>query len=383
LDGIVAVEIFTYHDTLEQLNRNVPLAAKVRSVHDVLKCHFPCVARIAAALYDPRSDLVKTFVESSGTDQPLLIYQARLEEAPSLRQILHTGLPRVVNDLNLFRHGTHRHTQLIARLGYTASYTMPMYYNGVFFGFLFFNSHEPDVFEPQALHTLDVFGHLISLVIIDELAKLRMLSGAIKAARTFTVQRDRETGAHVDRMAHYVRLIARDLAPRHDFDDAYVERLFLFAPLHDIGKIGIPDCILQKAGKLTPDEFEVMKTHTTRGRQLVDELIADFGLDDLDGVDTLRNIAEFHHEALNGTGYPRGLKGGEIPLEARIIAVADVFDALTSRRPYKQAFSNDEAFAMLEQLSGTRLDPECIRALASHRETIREIQRTFAENPYG
>jgi HD-GYP domain-containing protein (c-di-GMP phosphodiesterase class II) len=260
---------------------------------------------------------------------------------------------------------------------------MPMYYRGVFFGFLFFNSHEPDVFEPPALHTLDIFGHLVCLVIIDELTKLRMLSGAIKAARTFTLHRDGETGAHIDRMAHYVRLIARDLAPRHGFDEAYVERLFLFAPLHDVGKIGIPDRILQKAGKLTPDEFEVMKTHTTRGRKLVDELIADFGLDDLDGIDTLRNIAEFHHEALNGMGYPQGLKGEEIPLEARIIAVADVFDALTSRRPYKEAFSNDDAFAMLEQLSGPRLDPECVRALAGHREEIREIQRTVTEDAFG
>ena len=197
----MTAETFAYHDTLEQLNRNIPLAVKVRSVHDVLKSHLPFVTRIADSLYDSQSDLVKTFVESSVAGQSLLSYQARLEEAPSLREILHTGLPRVVNDLGLFRQGTHHHTQLIARLGYAASYTMPMYYRGVFFGFLFFNSHEPEVFELPALHTLDIFGHLVSLVIIDELAKLRMLSGAVKAARTFTLQRDRETGAHMDRMA--------------------------------------------------------------------------------------------------------------------------------------------------------------------------------------
>jgi hypothetical protein len=197
----MAAEVFAYHDTLEQLNRNAPLAEKVRSVHDVLKSHLPFVARIAAALYDSRSDLVKTFVETSAAGPSLLGYQAHLEEAPSLRQILRTGLPRVVNDLALFRHGAHRHTQLIARLGYAASYSMPMYYRGAFFGFLFFNSHQPDVFEPPALHTLDVFGHLLCLVIVDELVKLRTLSAAVKAARTFTLQRDRETGAHMDRMA--------------------------------------------------------------------------------------------------------------------------------------------------------------------------------------
>jgi HD-GYP domain-containing protein (c-di-GMP phosphodiesterase class II) len=157
----------------------------------------------------------------------------------------------------------------------------------------------------------------------------------------------------------------------------------MFAPLHDVGKLAIPDRILLKPGKLSPEEFEVMKTHTLRGRQLVDELIDGFGLDGMEGIDMLRNIAAFHHEALNGTGYPLGLKAEEIPVEARIIAVADVFDALTSRRPYKEAISNEEAFAMLAQMSGTKLDPECIHALAKHKEHILQIQLRFSEDIYG
>src|SRR5207247_993272 len=119
------------------------------------------------------------------------------------------------------------------------------------------------------------------------------------------------------------------------------------------------------------------------GRQLVDELIDDFDLDKTDGINTLRNITTFHHEALNGTGYPLGLKADEIPLEARIVSVADVFDALTSKRPYKEAMSNDEAFAMLDEMSGTKLDPECVRALTRHREEILKIQAMFAEDEHG
>jgi HD-GYP domain-containing protein (c-di-GMP phosphodiesterase class II) len=380
----MSVELLTNENTLEQLNHRVPLVVKVEAVHAVLKDHLPFVDRVAADLYDAASDLLITFVQSGGRHAPLLSHQTPLAEVPALCEILHSGRPGVmVNELGRSRQGPHQLKYRNGHSAYRSTCAMPMYYNGDFFGFLWFNSREAGVFEPHALHTLDIFGHLISLVIIDELSSVRVLSGVIKAARTFTIQRDHETGTHVDRVAHYVRIIARDLAPRHGFDDAYIDQLFRFAPLHDVGKIAIPDSILLKPGKLSAQEFEVMKTHTIRGQQLVDELIADFGLDGMKGIDTLRNIATFHHEALNGTGYPLGLKAAEIPLEARILAVADVFDALTSKRPYKQAFSNEEAFTVLKQMSGTKLDPECVDAFVSHKDEILQIQTRFSEDMFG
>jgi HD-GYP domain-containing protein (c-di-GMP phosphodiesterase class II) len=184
-------------------------------------------------------------------------------------------------------------------------------------------------------------------------------------------------------MAYYARLIARQLASRHGLSDEYVEKIFLFAPLHDVGKIGLPDSVLHKPGRLTPEEFELVKTHTIRGREIVDALVANFGLAGLEDVDALRNIAAYHHEALNGSGYPAGLADGAIPLEARIIAVADVFDALTSCRPYKRAWSNEEAFAALRDLAGVKLDRECVAALVSCRAEVEEIQRQFREDPHG
>jgi HD-GYP domain-containing protein (c-di-GMP phosphodiesterase class II) len=221
------------------------------------------------------------------------------------------------------------------------------------------------------------------MVIIHDLTRLRTLAGAVKAARDLTHHRDMETGAHLDRMSYYARIIARTLPPRFGLDDGYVEKIFLFAPLHDVGKIGLPDSVLRKPGQLTAEEFELVKTHTVRGREIVDTLVADFGLTDLEDVDALRNIAVYHHEAVNGTGYPQGLADGEIPLEARIIAVADVFDALTSRRCYKPAWSNDEAFAMLTQLAGHKLDRDCVEALAANRVEVEEIQCRFREDAIG
>src|SRR5205823_3663498 len=121
--------------------------------------------------------------------------------------------------------------------------------------------------------------------------------------------------------------------------------------------------------------FAIMKTHTQLGREIVDSLVANFGLGDLPDIESLRNIATYHHEALNGSGYPLGLVEKEIPLEARIIAVADVFDALTSQRPYKRAWSNDEAFVVLQQLAGLKLDRDCVAAMLSRRGEVEEIQQ--------
>ena len=126
-----------------------------------------------------------------------------------------------------------------------------------------------------------------------------------------------------------------------------------------------------------------MRTHARRGREIIDELISNFGLNHFDYVSVLRNIAEFHHEAINGTGYPEGKKGTQIPLEARIVAVADVFDALTSNRPYKKAWSNEEAFAMLKKLAGEKLDRDCVDAMVNNRKEVKEIQEQFKEDKFG
>ena len=375
--------MYDYQDTLAELNRNTPLSEKLRFTHRILKRRFPFVSRIAVALYDQKTDMLKTFIDSSGGDHPLAHYQARLSDSPSLREILAEARPRVVNDLAVFSAGDNEHTRAIDEQGYKSSYTLPMYQNSIFFGFTFFNSYLKDPFKPEVLHYLDLFGHLISLVVSNELTTVRTLFSTLQAARHITHFRDMETGAHLDRMSHYSRLIARELADGYGFSDEYIEQIFLFSPLHDIGKIGVPDNILQKPGKLTDDEYKQMQRHTEQGREIIDTLMEDFGLDTFPRIDMLRNIAHCHHEAVNGSGYPQGLHGDQIPIEARIIAVADVFDALTSRRAYKESWTNDEAFAMLERLSGVKLDGECVQALIKHRDEIEQIQARFVEDMYG
>ncbi len=375
-----ATTMFDYQDTLQELNKSVPLSNKLLHVHNVLKQRYDFIDRIAIAVYDPKSDILKTFLHSSGEDEPLNHYQAKLSESTSLQEILERGKPRVVSNLNIFNKGTQTHTKKINEQGYASSYTMPMYIDNVFFGFLFFNSYIPEVFTEENLHYLDIFGHLISMVVGHELTAMRNLMATVKTAKDMAQRRDFETGAHLNRMAHYSRLIALKLADKHQFTDEYIEKVFLYAPLHDIGKIGIPDNVLLKPDKLTDEEFEQMKTHTTIGREMIENILSNFDLQNFTSTEILRNIAEYHHEAINGSGYPYGLNGQEIPIESRIVAVADVFDALTSKRPYKIAWDNNEAFAMLQKLSGEKLDNDCVTALVESHDEIKSIQQRFSNN---
>jgi HD-GYP domain-containing protein (c-di-GMP phosphodiesterase class II) len=376
-------QLFEHQDVLDTLNHNLPLQDKLQRIHEVVQRHSQAIERIAVAVYDPQSDLLKTFVHSSSGKVPLKHYQARLADTPSLREIIDSGRPRVVNDLGLFRDGEAEHTRRIQAQGYRSSYTAPMYVNGNLFGFIFFNSCEPDTFSAALLSHLDLFSHLISLLIINEISSIQTLVGALRTARDMSRHRDNETGAHLDRMARYSRLIARQLAERHGLSDEVIEHIFLFAPLHDIGKVAVPDQVLLKPGKLDTEERALMQQHAAKGREIIDEMLENFGLTSFQHVDMLSNIAHYHHEALDGSGYPEGLRGEQIPLEARIIAVADVFDALTSRRPYKEAWSNDEAFATLQRMAGSLLDAECVQALCDCHGEVEAIQRQFHEDPVG
>jgi HD-GYP domain-containing protein (c-di-GMP phosphodiesterase class II) len=374
-------ELFEHADPLDALNRGVSLDEKLAAIHEALYAQIGFVDRISVAAYDAASDMLKTFLASSPGRNHLVRYEARLADSPSLAEILRAGRPRVVNNLELFRQGRHLHTRVIAEEGYRWSYTVPMYLDGSFWGFVFFNSRSPGALAESALRTLDVYGHLISAIVTAEMLAVRILAAAVKTAHDIVHFRDPETGGHIDRMARYARLIAQHLAATGAavLDDAAIERIFEFAPLHDIGKLALPDRILLKPARLSEAEREEMKQHTVRGLEMIDAIVHNFGLEHLDGLDLLRHIAESHHESMDGSGYPHSLHDAEIPLEARIVAVADVFDALTSSRPYKPSWTNDEAFAWLRKLSRSKFDEDCVDALLYNAQKVKEIQAQFRD----
>ncbi len=181
--------------------------------------------------------------------------------------------------------------------------------------------------------------------------------------------RDPETGAHILRMAHFSQIIARGMGLSES--DQYL--LLEAAPMHDIGKVGIADKILLKPGRLEPEEFEIMKRHATIGYELLQGSSSRV-------LQTGAEIARGHHEKFDGSGYPQGLKGEEIPIFSRIVAVADVFDALTSERPYKKAWDVEAAVDFLKAGSGSHFDPECVTAFLNAWDDVQEVRARYSED---
>jgi len=210
-----------------------------------------------------------------------------------------------------------------------------------------------------------VRNHL-SLVRVEELTATRL--AVVQRLGRAAEYKDNETGLHVIRMSHYSQLIALEAG----MGEAWAETLLHAAPMHDVGKIGIPDSVLRKPGKLDPDEWAIMQQHAEIGAQIIGE----------DGSELLamaREVAQNHHEKWDGSGYPRGLKGEEIPVSARIVALADVFDALTSERPYKKAWSVDQACNLIREQSGQHFDPDLVEAFFACLPAILEIKNRWPE----
>ena len=207
-------------------------------------------------------------------------------------------------------------------------------------------------------------------LISNEKRVSEMQTRIISGLSNLIENRDTDTGEHIIRTGIYVKTLAKNAAAdgvyAETIDDHFIELLYSLAPLHDVGKIVVPDHILKKPGRLTPEEFEEMKKHAAVGGVVVRRILD--GITDEEYTEFASDIATYHHEKWNGTGYPEQLSGEDIPLSARIMAIADVFDALTSERCYKKAMPAQEAFGIIEEGAGSHFDPRLVEVFLNHRE---------------
>ncbi|EIC20446.1 response regulator [Thiorhodovibrio frisius] len=202
----------------------------------------------------------------------------------------------------------------------------------------------------------------------------------IHALASLAETRDNETGGHIRRTQNYVRVLAEHLREPFALADGDIEMLYKSAPLHDIGKVGIPDAILLKPGRLTEEEFEVMKSHLTLGMQALAVAEDAMGNEECHFLRFAKEIAHCHHERWDGAGYPQGQAGDAIPLSARLMALADVYDALISRRVYKPPFPHARAVEMILEGRGTHFDPRVTDAFLVHEEDFRQIALANADH---
>jgi HD-GYP domain-containing protein (c-di-GMP phosphodiesterase class II) len=369
--------ISTFPSTNELLDAG-PFEAKLVILHRKIQSVLgdQALGRIAVAVYAKESGVISVYADSDVHGHPLRLYSAPLASVPSLAELAMSGQVRIVQDLFAMGPTPGPHTIAI-RQNYRSSLTVPILKDGQFYGFVFLNAEQTDFFTYETVERVLPYAQLLTALAVADFDRINILKAAANTARDIGNLRDDETAGHLHRMTAYTRMIALGLAPEYGLSERWIDMLTHFAPLHDVGKINIPDTILFKPGKLTPDELVVMRNHVNIGVNIVKALLTNFAIRDEAFGTLLLNVVACHHETLDGLGYPNGIAGDALPLEGRIVAVADIFDALTSERPYKRAWSIDDALAHLHSLAGIKLDAACVATLIGSRDRIVAIKEQF------
>ncbi len=378
-DAELARSISGQHLMADELPKR-SLAEQLANIHTLIRSRYDFIDRVALALYDAPSDMLKTFVSSCDEPDILRAYEVALAQVPSLQEIARLRRNRLVDDATSAFPGQAVHTAWLREHGYRASYTAPIYEGQRLVAFLFYDSRQAAVFTPPIAAFLDTFSDIICELFLLQRHIVDGIIATVQVAVGLAKVRDLETGAHLERMARYSRSMARTLAPQLGLSDEFIEYVYLFAPLHDIGKVGIPDQILLKPGPLDADEWTVMKSHVDIGVRIIDNIAHELFRQGHLAAQVMRNIVSGHHERGDGSGYPLGLHLQDIPIEARIVAVADVFDALSHRRVYKSAWTAEQVYAeMQRELARGRLDADCVQALLKDPEQLRLISERYSD----
>lgn len=356
------------------------LSERLKGLHQRLLSAVAGVDRIGCALYDESDDTLRTFINSTREGHAISAYAYKLSDSQSLSEMAKTGVMRVIDDIQSVLRPVNRHTEWLLDQGYQSSFTVPIYDRSRFLGFVFYDSMQSGAFTTRMQRDLVLFANLINMTISNEFAVIRSVRATVGMARDLAKRRDFETGAHLERVARTCRIIATSVAGKFNLSDEFIEHVYLFAPLHDIGKIEVADSILLKKGPLDAQERAAMKQHVRMGVEIVERILHNFQLEDFSDSQVMHNIVAYHHEALDGSGYPNGLKGDEIPVEARIVAVADVLDALASERPYKPAWSFGDVLAELRRMAQAgKLDPDCVDAIEQNAPEVEMILTRYQD----
>jgi len=307
-------------------------------------------------------------------------------EGTSLGKLMQSKEVRIINDLEAYSSSRpeSESTRKILQEGIQSSLTLPLYVSDKCIGFLFFSSTEKNVYNQSHVGFIkmmaDPLANSIQKSFIHEDLILTTINGFAKLVE----ERDADTGDHLERMKAYCELVAKialeEPMCKNEINEQLLFTVARHSVLHDIGKIGIPDAILLKNGRLTAEEFEVIKTHPVIGARTLEEMSRNAGQQENNIFNDAIDIVKYHHEKFDGTGYPEGLKGKEIPMVARIVAIGDVFDALSSKRVYKDKFGFEASFEILIESSGTHFDPDLIELVVKHKDDFYQLYEKFHRN---
>lgn len=297
----------------------------------------------------------------------------------SLGRILESGIPRVINDYeNYFENRViNSYSAILLENGIKSSITLPLKMNQKNIGFIFFSSNLKDIYKMKHVKFLEMVGKAITVSFEKNIFVDDLLYSSVLALAKLAEARDEDTGMHLTRMKNYSMLLTKLMKDHPDFknqiDSQFLVDIEKFSPMHDIGKVGVSDTILLKPGKLTFEEFEEMKHHTIFGANVLREAEENLNQNSRSLFRMGIDIAQSHHEKWDGSGYPEGLVAAQIPLAARIVALADVLDALLSKRPYKQPFTFEDSLEIIKSGRGQHFDPMIVDVLLNNVEAFKKI----------
>ncbi|MDV7102966.1 HD domain-containing phosphohydrolase [Vibrio sp. TH_r3] len=350
-------------------------------IHQRIRGEVASVDRVALVLYNPKSGNLHTHAESSATTSRFSSYSYPLDACPELKKCAEHGATRVIDDIAEKRRSDRKHANWLVKNSFNSSYTVPLYKGDNFVGFVFYDSHQKAAFTNKVQQQLAYFSELICHAVNTEHSLLDAILCSAELTKELSPGYKNESKEHMERVSTYALLIAKEVADIYDLDDELIENVHLFSRVHDIGKSTLSSDILLSPDFLAGLEREQIRNYVTDGVIVVDQIIENLGCPSHRCIEILKEITACHQEFLDGSGYPNGLVGDEVPISARIVTVANVFDALTSHRPYKQACSVTSALLELEKMvwSG-KLDKNCVNALRNHQQYLASIIRTFPES---
>jgi len=375
-------------DLIENMNRNVSFEGILKYIYDNFIEFIPYSHIGIALLKDDGKILEASYgiSDPSLNDLPKKLIGLRAElNATSLENIINNGIPRVINDLeNYTKHKEAQYNKILIESGIKSSITLPLKINDRPLGIIFFSNVTKNIYKEEHIGFLEALSNSIAISLNKNIFIDEMLYSTLLALAKMAEARDEDTGDHLDRMTAYAVKISEFLLQDNLFEDiitvSFLKNIERFSSMHDIGKVGIKDGILLKPGKLTEEEYDEMKKHVKYGADVLKTAESNIAKQNYSMFKMGIEIVEGHHEKWNGTGYPYKKSGVEIPLSARIVAIADVFDALTSKRPYKEAYTFEESFTYIVEGKGQHFDPSIIDCLTKHKNEFYELYISFESN---
>ncbi|MGR5131628.1 HD-GYP domain-containing protein [Vibrio alfacsensis] len=359
-----------------------PLNEQMQTLKIRMQAHLPFVDRVSFAKYYPQHGILKSFAESEFGTWRLAHHEAPLRKLHHLCIAASNATPRIVDDLHDINHC--QRIQTLLKRGYQSSVAIPCYDHQTFTGFVFLNAVKTHAFSLKALDSLKPYFEMIQFAVGSEDHVVNSIELMAERMQCLMPGYSREVYSHSKRVGMYSQLIATYLADVHEFSDEMVEQISVFARYHNLSDISLPAEIDHDRCHFSDEQEALLLEHIDQCIESADNIVARIGNPVHPSVNVFRQIITYQYENLNGSGYPFGLEGSNIPIVAQIVAVANAFDVMTTHHPYRQAWSVPYALLELEKRVYQGIfSRECVNALRDHQNYIKQVINKYPEHCTG